>query len=540
LWLAQVIAWRSPERRNESFDLVRGAKASTLRTRDSLAAIGLTALLDQRFPSACSAYAQLTRLDSLDYLGWYGLGECQAVDSTVVRNAASRSGWAFRSSWHSAVRSYMTALRVQPGAHAILGPSKLQGLLPVASTLTRPGVGSPPDRARFVAYPTLEPGDTVGYVPYLPRDFASLERPPAGDAALRRNVTLLYEYAAGAAERFPQSARAQEELAHALEARAELGAGPARAPGAMRAIDSAVVLVMRSGDAEEKRQAVARLRARKIRIHFKRGEFAAARMLADSLLATPPLPSVSEELTWVATLTGRAELAAQLYQPYIRTLRGGTVPPSVAVPASRYFMYAALGVCGTSLTSARQELDAALRDYITDDIREALKADLASRPTFLSVPCTNGQSALLLQAGGDRVVLAQQAFARGDLPRAREFLIATANAQRGRRPGDLSPEFVFQQSWLQAQVGDTTAAETAMDGALGALPTIGAATFRDPGAASAFGRLMSLRSEIAAKKGDSKTALRWAGALTDLWGSADPPLKRLAGEVRSLATNSRQ
>ena len=542
LWLGQVIGWRTPEKRTESYDLVRGAKESALTTRDSLAAIGLNALLDQRFPDACAAYAQLTRLDSLDYLGWYGLGECHAFDSTVVRNGSSPSSWAFRSSWHTAVRNYTRALRVEPGAHAILGPSKLQGLLPVASTLTRPGVGIAPERTRFAAYPTLERGDTVGYVPYLPKDFAELERTPAADAALRRNVTLLYDYADGAANRFPSSAQAQEALAHALEARDELGAGPTRATGAMRAIDSAIALVTRNGDAEARTRAVPRLRARKVRIQFKRGEFAAAGRLADSLLLAPALATGSEELMWVAALTGKAELAAQHYQPNLRTrtLRGGTVPPNVAVPASKYFMYAALGICGTSLTSAREELETALRDYITDDIRETLRADLAARPTFLSAPCTSGRSALLLQAGGDRVILAQQAFARGDAQRTRALLIASAAEQHGRRPGDLSPEFVFQQAWLRTQVGDTTEAEAAIDGALGALPTFAAATFKDPGAAAAFGRLMALRAEIAAKRGDGRIARRWSAALSDLWGSSDPPLRRVVGEVRSLAASSPQ
>lgn len=539
LWLAQVIAWRTPEKRTESYDLVRGAKESGLTTRDSLAAIGLNALLDQRFPSACSAYTQLTRLDSFDYLGWYGLGECQAFDSTVVRSP-SPSGWAFRTSWHSAVKNYITALRVEPGAHVILGLSKIQSLLPVASTFMRTGFGDTPERQRFAAFPTLERGDTVGFVPYLPKEFADLERTPAADAALRRNVTLLYEYAVGAADRFPQSARAQEALAHALEARAELGADPARATGAMRAIDSAIALVMSAGEADEKRHDVPRLRARKIRIHFKRGEFAAARILADSLLAAPPAPSVSEELLWVAALTGRGDLAAQFYQPNLRTrtLRGGTVPPNVAVPASKYFMYAALGICGTSLTSTREELETALRDYITDDIRETLRADLAARPGFLSAPCTNAESALLLPAGGDRVILAQQAFARGQTQRARAMLVATANAQQKQRPGDLSPEYHYQQAWLRTQVGDTAAAESAIDGALGALPTFSAATLKDPGGAAAFGRLMALRAEIAAKRGDGRTARRWAGALNDLWASSDPPLRRVAGEVLSLATNS--
>ena len=536
VWLAQVVAWRVPEKRTEAHDLVRGARESGLGKRDSLAAIGLAALLEQRFPNACTAYRQLTQVDSLDYLGWYGLGECQALDSVVVRNAASPSRWAFRSSWHSAVSNYMTAIRVEPGTHAIPGASKLQSLLPVASTFARQGIGGP-DRQRFGAYPTLESGDTVGYVPYPVHEFALLERTPAADAALRRNTVLLYEYAVGAADRFPLSARAQEALAHALEARAELGEGSVRASAAIRSIDSAITLVMRSGDDNVRLRDVVRLRAQKIRVHFKRGEFSTARLLADSLIATRGISSDWADLLGIAALTGRAELAAQQYQPSLRAraLRGGTVPPQVATPASRYFVYAALGICGTPLNSARDALDASLRDYITDDIRETLRADLITRPALLSAPCTNGQSTLPLTAGGDRLTMAQQAFARGDKQRARAMLIAAANRQSRRRPGDLSAEYVFQQAWLRTQVGDTAAAVAAIDGALGALPTFSAATFKDPGGAAAFGRLMALRGEIAARQGDMRTANKWSAALNELWASADPPLRRRAAEVSSLA-----
>ena len=539
LWLAQVIAWRSPERAREALDLARTASESNLLgPRDQLVAAGLTSFFQQRFPQACNAYAELTRRDSLDFAGWYGLGECQSFDSTVVRSASSPSGFAFRSSWHSAVNAYMTALRVQPGAHEIFAASRLQVLMPVSPTVTRTGVSSEYDGVYFRAFPSLERGDTVGFVPYLSKDFALLPRRPEADAALRKNTTLLYEFTTSWAERFPSSPSAQEALSDALEARAELGEGAPRASAALRAADSAIALVSKGGNGGSVAGHVSRLRARKVRIHFKRGEFAAARVLADSLLRAPVVPGTERDLQWVAALVGRADLAAEYWQRTLRTqtLTGGTVPPVVATAASKYFSYAALGICDPALSSARAQLEVALRDYIMADVRDAVRSDLAARSGSLATPCTNGKSAIGTAPTVNRLRLAQEAFGKGQTARARELLTAAALARRNRRPGDISADHFFQDAWLRTQVGDTATAETFLDAGLGALPTFGAATFRDLAGSAAFGRAMALRAEIAAKRGDAQSARHWATAVNELWKSADPPLRTFASQlVRTVA-----
>ncbi|MEO7822275.1 MAG: serine/threonine-protein kinase, partial [Gemmatimonadaceae bacterium] len=392
LWLAQVLGWRSPSRRSEAYELARGARESIdLIPRDSLVAAGLTAFLEQRYPAACAAYSEMTKSDSSDFAGWYGLGECQSADSAVVRSYSSVSGWAFRSSWHSAVGSYLNALRIQPGAHEIFSAGKLQALMPVSATITR--IGSDPGRQRFAAFPTVESGDTIGFVPYPTNTFARIERTTAADAALRKNRNLLDTFAADWAERFPLSFRAQEARADALEAKTDLGSESPRASAILRAIDSAITLTAKA-PGEPAQQHVTRLRARKVRIHFKRGEFATARILADSILGTPPIPGSESDLYSVAGLIGRADLAAGYWERTFRshTLTGETVPPAIANPASRYFAYAATGICGPQLANVRQRFDSALQDYVTGDIRDAVRADLSDRAALLAAPCTSGKS----------------------------------------------------------------------------------------------------------------------------------------------------
>ena len=533
LWLAQSMAWRTPERRSEIYDLVRAATESRdLSPRDRLAAAALTAFLEQRFADACVAYTGMTRLDSRDFVGWYGLGDCQTFDSLVVRNGGSPSGWAFRTSWHSAANAYVTALRFQPGAHEIAA-SRLQILLQVSPTLARPGVGAGPDRPRFRAYPTLEQGDTVGFIPYPAKEFEMVERGPSAEAALRKNTTRLFAVTAAWADRFPRSSRAQESLADALEAQAELGEGPPQASAALRAIDSAVSLIATGGEPATRSADIARLRARKVRVHFKRGEFGLARTVADSLLRSAAPPGMEREFQWVAALVGRANLAADYWQRSLRTsvVTGGAVHPAISRPASKYFVYASLGICGPLLSDVRQQLEVALRDYITSDIRNALRSDLADRSAVLATPCTAGKIAPAVVSSADHMISAQRSFARGDMASARRSLAAFAAERRDRRPGDTSAEYVFQAAWLRVQLGDTAGAAESLDGALGALPTFGAATFRDLAGAAAFGRLMKLRAEIAARTNDPRVSRVWTTALGELWASADPILRDQVNEL---------
>ncbi len=535
LWLAQVLAWQSQSRRSESYELVRGAGESDhLSPRDRLIATGLTAFFEQRYPAACAAYSQLTQTDSADFAGWYGLGECQSADSVVVKSSASASGWAFRSSWHSAVTSYLNALRIQPGAHEMFSAARLQTLMPVSPTITRPGIGIGAGRQRFAAFPTVEAGDTIGFVPYPITTFALGERTAAADAALRKNRNLLTTFAADWAERFPLSSRAQEARADAFEAHPDLGGESPRGSAVLRAIDSAIALDSKAGG--EGRQNATRLRARKVRIHFKRGEFAAARILADSILVTPLIPGSEADLYPVAGLMGRADLAARYWERTFKshTLTGEAVPPAIANPASRYFAYAATGICGPQLATIREQLDSAFRNYVTGDIRDAVRSDLSDRAALLAAPCTNGRSAIGTAVTQDRLRLAQQAFARGEIARTRELLAAGKAARRNRRPGDTSMEYLFRDAWLRTQVGDTAGAERALDAALGALPTFGAATLSDLAGAASFGRAMALRGEIAAKRGDARTARRWAVALTQLWASADAPLRAVPIDLLKL------
>ena len=532
LWLAQAMYWRFPQNPAEWTDEAsRGAaELDSLDLRDQLVATGLSALADGRFPSACEAYSKLIRADSSDFLGWYGLGECRAQDSVVVPRASSPSGWSFRSSNYSAARAYLRALKADPGAHAIFSAAKLERILPTASTKARRGYALTGRRLVFVAFPTLD-GDTIGFVPYPLTVFATLPRGPSADAALRKNAETLLAFAVDWAKRFPRSAPAQEALADAFETNGDLGDAAVRASPALRAVDSSLAL---STD----RRDILRLKAHKVRLHFKRSEFAIARFLADSILrAASEEPVAADSLGWMAALTGRADLTAKYWLATVstQTVTGGIVAPVVAQAASRFFGYAALGVCGAPLSAAREQLDQLLRNYVDGDIRQGVETDVATRSASLATPCTNGVSSLRIATPTDLLQKAQQAFGRQDVKVARALLVALAIARRDTRPGDISPDYIFQDAWLRTQLGDTATAVAELDAELETLPAFSAAAVGDPANAASFGRSMALRSEIAAKRGERTVAQHWAGALDALWASADPALRIVAERTKAHA-----
>ena len=97
LWLAQVGAWTQ---RDASVDWKAEARRaltgrSAFSTRDSLLSEGLAALADGEYPRACASYRRLTSLDSSDFAGWYGLGDCQSLDQAVLPDPESPSRMRF-------------------------------------------------------------------------------------------------------------------------------------------------------------------------------------------------------------------------------------------------------------------------------------------------------------------------------------------------------------------------------------------------------------------------------------------------------------
>jgi tetratricopeptide (TPR) repeat protein len=535
VWLAQVLAWRPPESQGDWREQIAQAlrPAADLSVRDRTIGLAVARMAERRYPDACLEYAKLTKTDSSDFVGLYGLGQCNALDSLVIPSATSASHWRFRSRYAEAARAYIRALDVNPSAHAIFPFSALLQVLPTASTKTRRGHSANGDE--FAAYPALI-NDTVIFVPYSLVDFANLpaaQTANARNAALAANLDVLLDFTTDWTRRAPSSSMAFQALADVLEARGEIARNRSGGLSALQAITRARVVAATPREAQLAAGKDAWLR-------FKQGEFVRARAIADSLLSvSQPRTEDAEALIGLAALTGKLSKISELGRitsDYAAAAR--TVPIPVMDAAAPFVAFAALGVCQDTTAVLERRLDDQILHYVAENQLDRLRQALKARPLSMLAPCTAGKSSLRVQAGANRLLKLQQAFARSDSRTLAALLRDVSDNAKTQSPGDVSLDFTYQLAWLRAAMGDTAGATRLLDGALGALPSLSSISLRDAAAAAAAGRAMVLRAEIANRLGDIEEQRKWARAAADLWATADQPLQPVVARMRVLAAQS--
>jgi tRNA A-37 threonylcarbamoyl transferase component Bud32/tetratricopeptide (TPR) repeat protein len=533
VWFAQVQAWTRPYSRQEWQDQVaQGMHAkSGLSERDHLIALALSSLADKRYSEACAAYSRIVSADSLDFTGLYGMGQCRAFDSLVVPSPSSPSRWLFRSRYSDAATAFMKAVSVNPAAHSILSFDQVQVLLPVASTKTRRGMNA--SGQEFAAYPALV-RDTVVFVPYPLPEFSRLsarEISTQQSAALSRNLDVLLDFVTEWTRDAPQSAAAYQALGDVLEARGEIARTHSAEMSAIQAIDKARQLAATPHDHLVAATSAAWLL-------FKQGEFAHARILADSILAVPRGTTTEEAATIIglSALTGKLGKTSELARvtfPY--GAGASTVPIPVLDAAAPFFAFASLGVCGDTTTRLEQHLDDQIAHYVAENDQPEVMALVKARALSMLASCTGGKASLRVPSATTRILAMQQALAKGESGTLKSMLANIAADARTQRPGDIALDFAYQVAWLRAASGDTAGAARQLDRTLGGLPSMAAISVREPASAAAAGRAMAFRAELAAARGETGERQKWARAVADIWATADAPLQPIVARMRSLA-----
>ncbi len=532
-WLAESYALsRQIEREEFKIAAMRlGAVNTRLRGRDSLLASGLVLLGRNQPQAACASYAEQLRRDSLDVLAWYGMGNCQQYDSTVVPDRASPSGWRFNTSYNAATAAYMRAVTLQPNAHAAFPYAALTLLLPSDVQYVRMGFSVGPQRQTFYAYPSLA-NDTIGFVPYPAAVFSASDArtiAPTRQDALRRNREVLLAFGRQWTVASPRSPDAWEALMLAREGRGEITDDADGVGVPLHTARSLTTTPLQN----------VRLAAAQVRIHVKRSEFALARRLADSILArhteAAPSPEIARFLSGLAALTGHPGRNAQFMTIWTspRVAAAGIQPP-LNEAASRFFTRAAPGLCDDSVSANLAAFDRALASYSAPNRRDQIRGIAVARATALAFPCmrNNALAGLAPVTPLDR---AQRAFAARDYRRARAVLDSLAVMRANYRPGDIALDHTVQEAWLRASAGDSAGALRQLDLVLEALPTLSALAVREEAQSAAVGRAMVLRADLAIARNDSPAARRWASAVLDLWGGADASFTPTLNRMRALS-----
>jgi len=97
-----------------------------------------------------------------------------------------------------------------------------------------------------------------------------------------------------------------------------------------------------------------------------------------------------------------------------------------------------------------------------------------------------------------------------------------------------SPDGVYLTARLLLAVGDTAGAARYLDGTLESLPGLVSALLQYVPLAGSLVRMMALRAELAAARGESTAARRWATAVGALWSGAEPPLQPTVAQMKRI------
>jgi serine/threonine protein kinase/tetratricopeptide (TPR) repeat protein len=538
LWLSQVREWlgRSADTWRRSAALAM-AEAAALGPRDSLVARALVALSDEGFPQACDAYHRIVLRDSMDFIGWFGLGECRSRDSLVLRDPQSPSRWRFRSSYRAAADAYQHALRIVPSSYLAFGDrafDRLSVLLFTGTNVFRQGLAAPPDTTRFGAFASLY-NDTLAFIPYpLDQALSDLRVFPATSAeAVRRNRQTLRDLTDAWLQAFPASPAVLETHAQVLEMM--LAVAPAGSPR-RSALDAVRLARQLSRDSTQ----ALRLAITEARLHIKLEDFPVARAILDSQLSavTDSRPEFAALLTGPALLLGHVHQAAHYaVTGYADSLLEFDVKEGRPVmdPAWSLLVYASAGRPRDSIALLRRRVEARIDTYVVPERREQTRVatlDFAAAESYPEYGVTDRHRE---HAGRNYLLRSQFYAANGDVARARAILDSLWTARREWRASSLSIDGTFIEASLYASVGDTAAAVRVLDAALDAPLTLDPYTLAWITLPSNLVRAMVLRARLAAAQGDRATSTKWASAVVTLWSGADAEFDSVVDSMRTLA-----
>ena len=540
LWLARATAWRGdvdPSMWREAAS--NATLAARLPPPDSAHAAALLDLAEGRMQQACDRYKRLIARDSMDFGAWFGLGDCNARDTVVVRDARSPSGWAFRGSYHTAIAAYRRALSLAPSFHlAERGAafSRLsQRVFFTEESRLRLGAASRPDTLRFASFPSWS-RDTLGFVPY---PFADVVRTSGTPPPTERQAV---SWAAGTHRQlmddwvraFPSSADALENDALAVEA---TSASPAE-------LTPAIALARRALARAQSPEQKTRVRAMLVRLLLKSDSVAAARALADSTLSATSASTALQAtyLAGLAALTGRARLSAALLAnaalhdsapPFI-TPQGvrAKLPGDIASSALQLQVYSALGAPADSIRSTFLRTDRRIMVAVRTSDRLAIRQLIFRRPLGLAYREVSPLVRFPVPPAQNLALAMQQAFAEGDTAAARRVSAEAREITSRLPPGTAGTDGMLAQAQVLLALGDTAQATRVLDEALGGIPRARGVVLRAVWLAASIPRVMILRANLALQTHDTVTFQRWARSAVLLWSDADPELRAQADTLR--------
>ena len=531
LTLAESRAWRmEPSARWVALARLSLADSTRLSAREVLVGSALLSLGEGAFADACHRYERLRRADTLDFVAWFGLGQCQHLDHVVVRDKRTRSTWRFRSSEHQAVRAFERAFELLPMAHRGLeraGFLPLRILLLANPNTLRPGASAEVDSARFLARAEWS-GDSLLLVPWPNRELPDPTAEVSAAARLaashgqQRFARIVTSWSAA----LPNSSGVKEGVSVALEMR-----------GDSTAIDTLVAARRLARDDRDR----SRLAAREVVLRLKfgaLGDVASLRtavLLADSLLEAPPRDAADAAV--------RAPIAA------LRGLCGQTMAleRAAAEPDVRMFDRSRALVADERVALATATLGCpGVREAFervrarvwggevrgSNDERRLIESTLLSRAVTLAAPIESVWVDRLAAVRPDFVLDAQKAALVHDTAHVRTLLRPVLQLSEANI---VTADAILPPARLLLGLADTAAAQRILDRDLADLRYVAPGVLDASVQTAALVELLALRAELALSRHETSLAQRLASTLGLLWNHADPTSRNRAAHIAALS-----
>lgn len=522
--LAVALGWSSPGDPQQRRHAEAAARMLVgLPARERALITGQLYQTTGNWTDACQVYAGMLRTDSLDVEALYGLGECLYHDATVAPLAGDTTQFRFRADWERSIRAFRRVLELDPQYH-LAYQHIIDALTAERHTNASHCPGGATTGCRYFTAWLIRAGDSVTATPVDIRN-ADAQRRQAEEyvrtQSRRRNLAAASEVAEAWVRAAPDEPRAHGALAFVLVQQGHL----ARAAEALR----------RAGDAgsvlENLRRAFQRME-----IAHKMGRGLEAIRLYDSLRTAPdglpgaprmrignavsgygpPFGRMTEfdSLMTANMGTANAPPAVLAFQKVaIRAILGGPVDDSLAVAEMRLF----------EMTRANRGV-ASATNTIAPSLMYLLRAPRPQWPavdTTLRDPRLRPAIALMRR---DTAALRGGAMAVDSLLRA-------GTAAGG---GDLDQAVIAAEAWLA--LGDSAAALRVLRFALdtAALQASYFPAQSQGFTSAAFApRLMLLRADLAAARGQRDEARLWYDRFIEIWSTASPELQPVVERARA-------
>lgn len=497
-WAAQAGAWVDNAPRGWRDHATRAARSALDEPVDSLLADGLVRLAQGEYLAACASYRHATQLAASRFDAWFGLGECQRLDSIVLLDGMETR---FRSSHWAALGAYRRAATLSPSSE-MLGAlmTRIIRVTYAEGTRTRRGRGASNNSDRFTSLVSLI-GDTLAHVPIPDDRFAGSPVPATWSPAVRRGQSLARDITQAAVEQWPQSPSLWVQRALALEFSGIVGRlGDGRDAGsALARAESVAVLRATSGET------AVRIAVANVRLALRRGDFQEAGLRARETLQSAR--TMEARGRWIvqplALLLGDVAAAERLSVP-----ANGVDPltPPVLADSIELFNVRALSGACSSLSQNRSALEKMFSAQFAGPELSAQRSALLLEPYLAAVPCLG----TVLAREFESPILIHRIYrtlADSNRVAARALLDTLRQSRRNATAASVTWDAIYAESWAAVQAGDTVGARAQLTDAITNIANMSRFTLDQPAQAAGLRRGLALLVDIA----DPRTAdPRWA------------------------------